>query len=76
MIYEFKTLGAPIVSLAQTPVVDVVAIGLNDGRILIHNIRSDKTVMQFKQDDRVSAFAFRTGTQILLFSTISTHELI
>ena len=41
---------------------DVVAVGLSDGRVLLHNLRYDETVVQFKQDwGPVTCVAFRTG---------------
>ncbi len=40
----------------------MVAVGLADGRILLHNIRYDETIVQFKQDwGPVTALTFRTG---------------
>ena len=41
---------------------DVVAIGLADGRIVLHNLRFDETLMTFTQDwGPVTAISFRTG---------------
>ncbi len=40
----------------------MVAVGLSDGRVLLHNLRYDETVVQFKQDwGPVTCVAFRTG---------------
>lgn len=47
----------------QSPAVDVVGIGTATGRIIIHNIRLDETLMSFTQDwGPITALAFRTGT--------------
>ena len=47
----------------QAPAVDVIAIGLSDGRVVLHNIRYDETIVEFKQDwGPVTALTFRTGT--------------
>lgn len=47
----------------QSPAVDVVGVGTATGRIIIHNIRLDETLMSFKQDwGPISSLAFRTGT--------------
>ena len=52
--------------MLQAPAVDVLAIGLADGRIILHNLKHDKTVMDFKQDwGEVTALSFRTGKDIL-----------
>ena len=46
----------------QAPAVDVVAIGLADGRIILHNLRFDETLMTFTQDwGPVISISFRTG---------------
>lgn len=60
MLYEFSSLGSPIVCLQQSPVVDVVAIGLQDGGIALHNIRTDEPLMRFDQTGPVTAISFRT----------------
>ncbi len=40
----------------------MIAIGLNDGRVLLHNVKYDETVVHFKQDwGPVTCLAFRTG---------------
>ena len=51
-----------LVILVQAPAVDVVAVGLQSGKIVIHNLKYDETVMSFQQDwGPVSCLAFRTG---------------
>ena len=39
LIYAFDGFGAGVTVLAQAPAIDVAAIGLADGRIVIHNLR-------------------------------------
>jgi len=40
----------------------VVAVGLSDGRTVIHHIEYDETLMMFSQDcGPVTAVSFRTG---------------
>ncbi|KAF9583486.1 hypothetical protein BGW38_009350 [Lunasporangiospora selenospora] len=63
MIHAFKGFGSPITSFTQTPVVDVIAVGLLDGSIVLHNIRIDATVMVLKQEGKVTAITFRTDDQ-------------
>lgn len=49
-------------NILQSPAVDVVGIGTASGRIIIHNIRLDETLMSFTQDwGPISTLAFRTG---------------
>lgn len=66
MIYQFAFMGSPITCLAQSPVVDVVAIGLLDGTVLLYNIKADEKIESVRQDDRVTAITFRTGTHNVL----------
>lgn len=41
---------------------DVVAVGLVSGHIIIHNIKFDETLMKFQQDwGPITAISFRTG---------------
>jgi len=48
--------------LLKSPEEKVVAIGLADGRTVIHNIEFDETLMTFRQDwGPVTAISFRTG---------------
>jgi U3 small nucleolar RNA-associated protein 21 len=61
MLFEFPSLGSSVTCLAQSPVVDVIAIGLLDGSIYLLNIRTSQRIMQFKQDGRVTTISFRTG---------------
>jgi U3 small nucleolar RNA-associated protein 21 len=53
-----------VLYVAQAPAVDVLAIGFADGRIVLHHLKHDKTMMEFKQDwGEVTALSFRTGTK-------------
>lgn len=41
---------------------DVVAVGLVSGHIIVHNIKFDETLMKFQQDwGPITAISFRTG---------------
>jgi len=49
----------------QSPEEKVVAIGLEDGRTIVHNIVYDQTVLSVKQDwGEVTAISFRTGLPV------------
>ncbi|GIL87705.1 hypothetical protein Vretifemale_15746 [Volvox reticuliferus] len=47
MLYGFKGWGVPIRALASSPALDVVGVGLADGRAVVHNIRYDEEVVSF-----------------------------
>ncbi|GJJ76415.1 U3 small nucleolar RNA-associated protein 21 [Entomortierella parvispora] len=63
MVYAFKGFNSPITCFTQTPVVDVIAVGLLDGRVVLHNVRTDVTIMTLKQEGKVTAVTFRTDDQ-------------
>lgn len=66
-----------MIKTLQSPAVDVVGVGTATGRIIIHNIRLDETLMSFTQDwGPITSLAFRTGTggsQPLSLSHSHTH---
>lgn len=68
MVYAFKSFNSPITCFTQTPVVDVIAVGLLDGSIVLHNIRTDATIMTLRQEGKVTAVTFRTGTGPIILS--------
>ncbi|KAL7320299.1 rRNA-processing protein utp21, variant 2 [Mucor circinelloides] len=63
MVYQFAYLGSAVTCLAQSPVVDVVAIGLLDGTTILYNIKADEKIDSVRQDDRVTAITFRTDDE-------------
>ncbi|CAG8441205.1 6972_t:CDS:10 [Diversispora eburnea] len=67
--YSFSSFGSPITFLTQSPVVDVVAIGLLDGRIILHNIKLDELLISYKQEGRVTSISFRTDEHHIMASS-------
>ncbi|KAJ2511256.1 rRNA-processing protein utp21 [Coemansia sp. RSA 2049] len=67
-LYEFKTAGAGIAALVQTPVIDVLALGLLDGRVVLHNVKMDRRVLEVAQEGRVTGIAFRTDQAAMMAS--------
>uniref|UniRef100_A0A4W6CQ21 WD repeat domain 36 n=1 Tax=Lates calcarifer TaxID=8187 RepID=A0A4W6CQ21_LATCA len=66
LLFTFPGWSAGVTALQQSPAVDVVGIGTAMGRIIIHNIRLDETLMSFMQDwGPISSLAFRTGIGVL-----------
>lgn len=51
VVYNFKGWGSRVSCLEQAPALDVIAIGLENGRIILHNLKYDETVMDFTQVD-------------------------
>uniref|UniRef100_A0A3Q4BZE4 Uncharacterized protein n=1 Tax=Mola mola TaxID=94237 RepID=A0A3Q4BZE4_MOLML len=61
LLFTFPGWSAGVTVLQQSPAVDVVGIGTATGRVIIHNIRLDETLMSFTQDwGPVTSLAFRT----------------
>lgn len=69
-IYTFKGWNQKVTCLCQSPVIDVVAIGLANGDICVHNLKSDTTLIKFNQEwGEVVRLSFRTDGASLLVST-------
>ncbi|XGW26627.1 hypothetical protein V3C99_007325 [Haemonchus contortus] len=67
IIHEFsKGFDAAITVLEQSPAVDVMAIGLENGQIILHNIRVDETVCKFRHERGISAIGFRKDDKPLM----------
>jgi U3 small nucleolar RNA-associated protein 21 len=60
MIYEFASLLSPVTYLTQSPVVDVVAVGLLNGGITLINLKLDEVITRFNQETRVTGITFRS----------------
>uniref|UniRef100_A0A7M4FUQ9 WD repeat domain 36 n=1 Tax=Crocodylus porosus TaxID=8502 RepID=A0A7M4FUQ9_CROPO len=61
LLHSFPGWGSGVTTLEQAPAVDVVAIGLVSGYIIVHNIKFDETLMKFEQDwGPVTTISFRT----------------
>ncbi|CAG9464933.1 unnamed protein product [Pedinophyceae sp. YPF-701] len=48
MIYEFAGWGSCVRCLAASPALDLVGVGLSDGRAVLHNIKYDEEIMVFR----------------------------
>ncbi|NXV36831.1 WDR36 protein, partial [Rissa tridactyla] len=62
LLYSFPGWHSAVTTLEQAPAVDVVAVGLVSGHIIVHNIKFDETLMKFQQDwGPITAISFRTA---------------
>lgn len=75
LIYTFKSWKARITCLEQAPAIDVVAIGLSTGKIILHNLKYDETIMEFTQDwGLVTSISFRSdGHPIMATGSVAGH---
>ena len=73
--FAFHSVTCSIMCVLKSPEEKVIAVGLSDGRTVIHNIEFDETLMTFRQDwGPVTAISFRTGqiTSLSLSSSFSS----
>ena len=76
LIYTFKGWGSRVTQLSQAPAIDIVAIGLENGSIYIHNLRIDETLMKFKQEwGSIESLSFRSDGQPFMVSSSSSGHL-
>ncbi|TNN23461.1 WD repeat-containing protein 36 [Liparis tanakae] len=69
LLFTFAGWSAGVTVLQQSPAVDVVGVGTATGRIIIHNIRLDETLMSFTQDwGPITSLAFRTGPELMVIN--------
>lgn len=68
LVHEFKGWNSPVRCCTSSPALDIVAVGLANGKIHIHNLRYDETVVSFTHAGRgpVTALSFRTDGQPFL----------
>lgn len=60
-VYTFNGWNTAVTVLEQAPAIDVVAIGLNDGRIILHNLKFDESIFELMQDwGCITSISFRT----------------
>jgi U3 small nucleolar RNA-associated protein 21 len=69
LIFTFKGWNSPVTVVVQAPAVDVVGVGLQDGRIFVHNLKFDEVIMKFQQDwGPVTTLSFRTDNTPVMAS--------
>ncbi|XP_052776879.1 WD repeat-containing protein 36-like [Mya arenaria] len=75
LVYTFQGWGQPVTVLTQAPALDVVAVGLENGQIILHNLKVDETITKFLQDwGPVTSISFRTdGHPIMATGSASGH---
>ncbi|XP_070845622.1 WD repeat-containing protein 36 [Chaetodon trifascialis] len=75
LLFSFPGWSAGVTVLQQSPAVDVVGVGTATGRIIVHNIRLDETLMSFTQDwGPITSLAFRTdGPPIMASASPQGH---
>ncbi|XP_058467222.1 WD repeat-containing protein 36 [Malaya genurostris] len=76
LVHTFKGYNNKIVVLNQAPAIDVAAIGLQNGRIILLNLKYEENVMELSQDwGPVTGITFRTDGHPIM-ATSSTNGQI
>lgn len=75
LVFSFKGWGSAVTVTEPAPAVDVVAIGLASGKIVLHNLKFNKIVMEFVHDwGRVSTLSFRLdGAPVMVTGSSQGH---
>lgn len=78
LIYTFQGWGSGVSVIEQTPAIDIVGIGLHNGRIILHNLKFDEIVMEFQQDwGIVTSLTFRSDNHPIMASgTMQGHIVL
>ncbi|XP_045767748.1 WD repeat-containing protein 36 [Maniola jurtina] len=77
LVYLFKGWNSAVNVTEPAPAIDVVAISLANGRIILHNIRYDQIVMEFLQDwGKVSCLSFRMDGVPLMVTGSTNGNLV
>jgi U3 small nucleolar RNA-associated protein 21 len=77
-LYKFQGWESKVTCLAQSPVENVVAIGLDDGHVYIQNIKYDETVLKIYQEyGPITSMSFRLdGLPYLVTASSVGHLMI
>ncbi|XP_011864174.1 PREDICTED: WD repeat-containing protein 36 [Vollenhovia emeryi] len=61
MVHAYQGWRSAVTALEQAPAIDVAAVGLSNGRIVLHNLKYDETIFDLVQDwGPVISISFRT----------------
>lgn len=75
LVFTFKGWDSAVTVIEPAPAVDVVAIALANGKIILHNLRYDQIVMEFVHDwGMVSCLSFRLdGIPVMVTGSTKGH---
>lgn len=77
LVYSFAGWNSTITVITQSPALDIVGIGLQNGKILLHNLKFDETLITFMQDwGPVTALTFRTDGQPVMASASTLGHIV
>lgn len=76
IIHTFSGFKSKITVIEQAPAVDVVAIGLGNGKIILLNLKVDTVLMEFSQEwGAVTGISFRTDGPPMMASSSTNGQI-
>lgn len=76
LIYTFSSFDSKITVLEQTPAVDIAAVGLANGKVVLLNLKVDKILMEFTQEwGIVTGISFRTDGPPMMATSSSNGQI-
>lgn len=77
LVHSFKGWKSSVKVLEPAPAIDVVAIALNNGKIILHNLKYDTIVMEFLCDwGKVTTLSFRLDGVPALITGCSNGNMV
>lgn len=77
LVHTFQRFDCKIDVIESAPAIDVIAIGLADGLIVLLNLKFDEMIMQFKQDwGPATSITFRTDNQPLMITGSANGQIV
>ncbi|KAL4707333.1 hypothetical protein ACJJTC_019871 [Scirpophaga incertulas] len=75
LVFTFRGWGTSVNVIEAAPAVDVVAIALESGKIILHNLRRDQSIFEFIHDwGQVSCLSFRLdGAPVMVSGSTEGH---
>ncbi|XP_035776148.1 WD repeat-containing protein 36-like [Anopheles albimanus] len=77
LVHKFGSFDSKVLQLVQAPAIDVIAIGLHNGRIVLLNIKYEEKVLEVHQDwGPVTGISFRTDGYSVMATGSSNGQIV
>uniref|UniRef100_A0AAG5CRH0 WD repeat-containing protein 55 homolog n=1 Tax=Anopheles atroparvus TaxID=41427 RepID=A0AAG5CRH0_ANOAO len=77
LVHKFSSFDSKVMQLEQAPAIDVIAVGLHSGRIVLLNLKYEEVVMEVHQDwGPVTGISFRTDGHSIMASASSNGQVV
>lgn len=76
LVYTFNGFDSKITIIEQSPALDVVAVGLSSGKIILLNLKLDVVLMEFSQEwGAVTGITFRTDGPPMMATSSTSGQI-